>query len=178
MKADSAAAAPAEGALVERARGGDTRAFEALYRRHAGRVHALCWRLAGGDEATAQDLTQESFVRAWRSLEAFRGDSAFGTWLHRIAVNVALGQRRGRLRLAETGLEDAPELATASAAGHAMDLEAAVARLPERARHVFVLHAVEGYGHREIAELTGIAEGSSKAHLHRARQLLREYLEA
>lgn len=167
-------------ALVDAARDGDRRAFEALYRRHAGRIHALCWRLAGRDEHRAQDLTQEAFVMAWRKLGAFRGDSAFGTWLHRVTVNVALGSRRRRLRTVdrEVALECAPEPGHNPSSGDSMDLEAAIARLPERARDVFVLHAVEGYGHAEIAEMTGMAEGSSKAQLHRARQLLRSYLES
>lgn len=166
--------------LVDAARAGDRRAFEALYRRHAGRIHALCWRLAGGDEHLAQDLTQEAFVRAWRKLDAFRGDSAFATWLHRVAVNVALGDRRTRVRTVdrEVAMEHAPEPAHRVNRGGELDLEAAISRLPERARSVFVLHAVEGYGHREIAELTGMAEGSSKAQLHRARQLLRSYLDS
>lgn len=164
--------------LVDRARDGDRRAFEALYRRHAGRVHALCWRLAGGDEPLAQDLTQEAFIRAWRKLDGFRGDSAFGTWLHRVAVNVALGDRRLRVRTVdrEVPMDHAPEPGRSEDRGGEIDLEAAISRLPERARSVFVLHAVEGYGHREIAALTGMAEGSSKAQLHRARQLLRSYL--
>ena len=117
---------------------------------------------------------------AWRKLGSFRGDSAFGTWLHRVAVNVALGNRRTRLRTAdkETSLDYAPEPGTNPGRGAELDLEAAIARLPERARTVFVLHAVEGYGHAEIAGMTGMAEGSSKAQLHRARQLLRSYLES
>jgi len=178
MNAAAEAATPAtdDSLLVRRARQGDGRAFEALYRLHVGRVHALCWRLSGGREATAQDLTQETFIRAWRKLGGFRGEAAFATWLHRVAVNVALGERRSRMRRVETALEDAPEQGTTSAQPQAMDLEAAIARLPERARTVFVLHAVEGYGHREIAALTGMAEGSSKAHMHRARGLLREML--
>lgn len=166
--------------LVDRARDGDRRAFEALYRRHAGRIHALCWRLAAGDEHLAQDLTQEAFVRAWRKLDGFRGDSAFGTWLHRLAANVALGDRRSRLRTVarELPLDGVPEAAAPDRTGTGMDLEAAIGRLPERARAVFVLRAVEGYGHGEIAELTGMAEGSSKAQLHRARRILRGYLES
>lgn len=166
--------------LVDAARDGDRRAFEALYRRHAGRIHAVCWRMAGGDEHRAQDLTQEAFIQAWRKLGAFRGESAFGTWLHRVAVNTALGARRRRLRTVdrETPLESVPEPGRGGADGAGLDLEAAIATLPERARIVFVLHAVEGYAHGEIAELTGMAEGSSKAQLHRARQLLRSYLES
>lgn len=179
MNAAVEAATPAtdDSLLVRRARRGDRRAFEALYRMHVGRIHALCWRLCGGQEATAQDLTQETFVRAWRKLDGFRGDASFATWLHRVAVNVALGERRSRVRRAETALENAPEPSAVGTQPQAMDLEAAIARLPERARTVFVLHAVEGYGHREIAELTGMAEGSSKAHMHRARGLLRELLQ-
>lgn len=170
-------ASPVESELLAaRARRGDRSAFEALYRRHGARVHALCWRLAGGDQALAEDWTQEAFVQAWRKLDQFRGESRFGTWLHRVAVNVALGERRRRFKVVETDLESAPEPCTAADPGDPLDLEAAIAGLPERARQVFVLHAVEGYSHAAIGEMTGMAEGSSKAHMHRAKALLRETL--
>jgi RNA polymerase sigma-70 factor (ECF subfamily) len=172
-----------DGGLVDQARGGDRTAFESLYRRHSGRIHALVWRLCGGDSALAEDLLQESFIRAWNKLAGFRGDSRFATWLHRLSVNVALSDRRIRLRRAEreVNLQEPVERTAQGAsdlyAGERMDLEMAIAKLPERARTVLVLYDIEGYRHGEIAEMTGMAEGSSKAQLHRARRLVREELE-
>jgi RNA polymerase sigma-70 factor (ECF subfamily) len=173
---------PAEAdALVARAKAGDEEAFEALYRSHVARVFALALRLTG-DRGRAAELVQDTFVRAWEALPRFRGDSALGTWLHRIAVNVLLESRRaeGR-RLKRVVLTEEPaELerpAPEASPGTRMDLEQAIAGLPQGARVVFVLHDVEGYEHREIGRMTGIAEGTSKAQLFRARRLLREALE-
>ena len=169
--------------LVDLARTGDRGAFGKLYLRHRDRIHALLWRLAGGDHALAEDLLQESFVRAWRKLDSFRGDARFGTWLHRLSVNVALSDRRTRLRKAEkeTGMDEAVERTATGARDVTMDkhmdLEQAIAKLPERARTVLVLFDVEGLTHAEIASATGMAEGSSKAQLHRARKLVREELD-
>lgn len=172
-----------EARWVELARAGDQGAFERLYRAHCGRIYALCWRLCGNDTALAEDLVQEAFVRAWNKLDLFAGKSAFGTWLHRLAANVALSDRRTRLRKAA---HEAPhdETVERTATGDrdvstplATDLEQAVAALPERARSVLVLYDVEGYRHQEIAEMTGMAVGSSKAQLHRARKLVREALD-
>lgn len=169
---------------IRRARGGDVHAFERLYRAHLPRVYALTLRMTA-DPDRAEDLTQDAFVRAWDRLPSFRGDSAFGTWLHRLAVNVVLGDLRSRGRWAEETLEDegsaapARELRTVPAhAGEAVDLERAVAALPPRARTVLVLHDIEGYRHREIAELLGVTDGTSKAQLFRARRLLREALDS
>lgn len=171
-----------ERALVNAARGGSVPAFEALYRRHAGRVHGVVSRLVGGTGTRAEDLTQEAFVRAWQALPDFRSDAAFGTWLHRLAVNTALMDMRSRKVRAhdeadDDGLDWAGEGDTA---GHStalgMDLQRAVATLPPRARAVLVLHDVEGWKHDEIAAELGMAVGSSKAQLHRARMLLRERL--
>lgn len=167
-------------ALVERARAGDSAAFERLYRDHVGRIYALCLRLSG-DGARAEELTQDAFVRAWQKLGTFRGESAFSTWLYRLTVNLVLGERRseGR-RHARVVTEDLTEWEIAMPAvshpGEKLDLERAIAALPPGARTVFVMHEVEGYGHQEIAELTGRAEGTCKALLHRARKLLREAL--
>jgi RNA polymerase sigma-70 factor (ECF subfamily) len=175
--------AGAEARYVDAARGGDRGSFERLYRMHCDRIHALCWRLSGGDAALAEDLVQEAFIRAWNKLDLFRGDSSFGTWLHRLAANVALSDRRIRLRRVsrERPLDEAAErTATGSRdveQGLRNDLEQAIAALPERARTVLVLFDVEGYRHEEIASLTGMAVGSSKAQLHRARKLVREALE-
>jgi RNA polymerase sigma factor (sigma-70 family) len=169
--------------LVSRARTGDVAAFESLYRRHRDRIYALCWRLGGCDHGLAEDLLQEAFVRAWKKLDSFRGDSRFGTWLHRLSVNVALSDRRTRVRRTrwEVPMDETIDRAAAGQrdvnAGSRMDLERAIAVLPQRARAVLVLHDVEGYRHAEIARLTGMAVGSSKAQLHRARKLLRKELE-
>lgn len=174
--------AEAEGAWVQAASRGDTAAFEALYRRHAGRVHGVIGRLVGHHGTRAEDLTQEAFVRAWQALPAFRFESAFSTWLHRLAVNTALMDLRSqRSRPQHEGDDDAFELlGQADSAGHttalSMDLERAVASLPPRARAVLVLYDVEGWKHEEIAAELGMAVGSSKAQLHRARNLLRERL--
>lgn len=169
--------------LVERTRTGDRAAFEQLYRRHRNRIYGLLWRLAGGDAALAEDLLQEAFVRAWQKLDGFRGESRFATWLHRLSANVALSDRRIRMRRVtrETPLEGTVERVIAGErdvrAAQQIDLESAIGGLPERARTVLVLFDIEGYSHAEIAELTGMAIGSSKAQLHRARRLVRENLE-
>lgn len=165
-------------ALARSAGAGDVAAFEALYRRHAGRVHGVIARLVGGHGARAEDLTQEAFVRAWQALPSFRFESAVSTWLHRLAVNTALMELRARRsRPVADDDEDALDgLSTPDTAGRAVlgrDLERAVATLPPRARAVLVLHDVEGWKHEEIAEELGMAVGSSKAQLHRARGLLR-----
>lgn len=180
----AAESAEADVALVRSAAGGDGVAFASIYRRHAGRVHGVISRLVGGQGARAEDLTQEAFVRAWQALPKFRFESAFSTWLHRLAVNTALMElrsRRGGPRFDDD--EDAlDDVRQADSAGQAtalsMDLERAVATLPPRARAVLVLHDVEGWKHEEIAAELGMAVGSSKAQLHRARQLLRTRLGA
>ena len=169
--------------LIRRARDGDRSAFGELYRRHRDRVHGIIWRLCGGDGALAEDLLQEAFVRAWLKLDSFRGESRFTTWLYRLAVNVALTDRRMRKRRFEREVElqgHVERTATGARdvyAGKRMDLEKAIARLPERARIVLVLYDIEGYSHAEISEIAGMAVGSSKAQLHRARKLIREELD-
>jgi RNA polymerase sigma-70 factor (ECF subfamily) len=165
--------------LVRSAAAGDMRAFEALYRRHAARVHGAVWRLSGMNQARAEELTQEAFVRAWQKLDSFRHESAFSTWLHRLAVNVALMDLRGRDpedTVEADVLEAAFDPLTPFCAGERADLEQAVAKLPPRARAVLVLHVVEGWKHEEIGRELGMAVGSSKAQLHRARGLLRAML--
>ena len=166
-----------DGDLVRRARAGDLPAFEELYRRHIDKIFGLCLRMVA-NRAWAEDLSQESFVRAWQKLASFRGQSAFATWLHRLTVNVVLGDLRGSHRRQKHLEAEPPESrpTVSSHLGQAVDLERAIASLPQRARKVFLLYDVEGYRHREIAALTGISEGTSKAHLHRARKLLREAL--
>lgn len=173
-------ASSSEATLVGRAARGDIGAFEELYRANSGRVYVLCLRMTG-DPALAEELAQEAFVRAWQKLGSFRGASAFSTWLHRVTVNVVLGHRRSTAR-SETRLQVVgDDLQGGAGAGDAspaesIDLERAIAALPDGARTVFVLHDVEGYRHREIARLTGIAVGTSKAQLHRARRILRKAL--
>jgi RNA polymerase sigma-70 factor (ECF subfamily) len=164
---------------VARAAAGDQAAFERLYRGHVGRVYALAVRLVGAPEA--EDLTQEVFIRAWSKLGTFKGEAKFGTWLHRLAVNhilsrrTVLKRREDRHATGDSLLERmfAPRQ---KAPGARLDLEAAMRTLPRRAREVFVLYDVEGYGHDEIAATLGVSVGTSKSQLHRARMLLREQL--
>jgi RNA polymerase sigma-70 factor (ECF subfamily) len=188
----------ADARLVERARTGDVGAFEHVYRREVGRVFALCLRMTA-DAVRARELTQSVFVRAWDRLGSFRGDSQLSSWLHRIAVNEVLTEartdrrRRARVVLAEDQssivMDDGgDELgASSNAPGRTgitlpedietrMDLERAIAGLPPGARTVFVLHDIEGYRHEEISRMTGSAEGTLRAQLHRARKLLMEAL--
>ena len=170
---------------VALAAAGDRHAFERVYRAHVDRVYSVCVRMTA-DRAMAEELTQDTFVRAWDKLALFRGESSFGTWLHRLAVNVVLNARKaeGRLRrhvpASTDAREDEPGIQVATtltfAPGEWMDIEQAIARLPKGARRVFVLHDVEGYRHEEIGEMLGITAGGSKAQLHRARMLLREAL--
>lgn len=167
---------------VRLAQAGDQDAFHALYREHVGRVFAVCLRLTG-DRGAAEDRTQDVFIQAWRRLGTFRGDSAFGSWLYRLTINVVLNERRAtRRRLARVeAVEDPGALERprgGAGPGEALDLERAIARLPEGARMVFVLHDVDGYRHEEIGTMLHIATGTSKAQLFRARRLLREMLEA
>jgi RNA polymerase sigma-70 factor, ECF subfamily len=166
-----------EGALVERARNGDTRAFERLYREHAGRVYGLCLRMTR-EPHLAEDCTQETFINAWRALGKFETRSSLGTWLHRIAVNVALGKRRkaGEVEAPLDEEEGAGSEWTLETPVEVHEIESAIAALPEGARDALVLHALYGYSHLEAAQMLGIAEGTCKAQLHRARRLLRERL--
>ncbi len=162
---------------------GDRRAFERLYRAHVNRIFSLCTRMAG-DRQKAEELTQDVFVRAWDKLAQFRGESAFGTWLHRMAVNVVLNDRQAEQRRREQhddGIEDLDRLSYGDVRplpvpGLSIDLETAIATLPPGARKVFVLHDVEGYTHEEIGEMLGVTAGGCKAQLHRARMLLRQVL--
>lgn len=157
---------------------GDASAFERLYRAHVARIHSLARRMIDADEA--DDVTQDIFVRAWEKLATFRGEAAFGTWLHRLAVNVILARRKtvgiSRQRhdpregaLDELGAKPArPDLG--------VDFEEAMATLPVKAKQVFVLHDVEGYTHEEIATMLDIVPGTSKSQLHHARMALRRHL--
>jgi len=162
--------------LVEMAQRNDSRAYEQLYKLHVGRVFALCVRLCK-DRDMAEDLTQEAFVQAWRKLAQFRGDSAFGSWLYRIATNTTLSYLRKQSPfLNSLDIDDVPEPEYRETSDEQIGLETAISELPDGARAVFVLYSLEGYTHDEISKLLGIAQGSSKAQLHRARQLLKRSL--
>jgi RNA polymerase sigma-70 factor (ECF subfamily) len=167
--------------LVEAAVSGSVAAFESLYRLHLGRVYGLCLRMTGHRE-TAEDCAQEAFIQAWRNLPRFQARASFGTWLHRIAVNAVLGQARrrservGKDASIEDELADTLPDGSVGDTGAGMDVEAAIARLPPGARHVLVLAGVYGYSHEETADMLGVAVGTCKAQLHRARQLLGQRL--
>ncbi len=170
-----------EGALVERARSGDTRAFERLYREHVGKVYGLCLRMTR-DTALAEDCTQETFINAWRALDRFETRSSLGTWLHRIAVNAALAKRRKATPVvvdsetAEVEDEGVETEWTLETPLEVREIEKAIEELPDGARDVLVLYGIYGYSHSEAAEMLGVAEGTCKAQLHRARGLLRARL--
>ena len=166
-----------EQALVQRACAGDARAFERLYREHAGRVYGLCLRMTR-DAQLAEDCVQDTFINAWRALPRFEVRSSLSTWLHRIAVNVSLAKRR-KSSPAEPLPEDDEGVAadwTLETPVEVQEIETAIEGLPDGARDALVLHALYGYSHGEAAHMLGIAEGTCKAQLHRARQLLRERL--
>jgi len=170
--------AAARAALDERraiaaAAAGSRPAFERLYRLHAGRVHALCMRLTGHRE-TAEDCVQETFISAWRALPRFEARSAFATWLHRIAVNAVMARHRARAQAHETAASEAGTAFESQAAEDTppLDLEAAIGALPAGARQVLVLVGIYGFSHEEAADTLNIAVGTSKAQLHRARQIL------
>lgn len=165
-----------ESLLVAAAQSGDRQAFAELYRRHAGALMPMLWRLAGGDRPLAEDWLQDAFIRAWGKLDQVRDRAAFGGWLRRLAANIALAdRRRGRLATVDTEVEaGAPEPPWPAAD---LDLERAIAALPDRARQVLVLFHLSDLGHAEIAEALGVDVGTSKAQLHRARKLIKEALQ-
>ena len=171
-------------ALVDRCRKGDLGAFEELYRQHAGRLYSVACRMVG-NPSDAEDLLQEIFLSAHRKLDSFRGDSALGTWLYRLATNLCLDHLRSRAARTsqltgtlddEPGLADAGSRTLADSALTRMDLERALAQLPDGCRAAFVLHDIEGLEHKEVADALGIAEGTSKSQVHKARLRLRALL--
>jgi RNA polymerase sigma-70 factor (ECF subfamily) len=173
------AADPTDTDDVRAAAAGDRQAFQRLYRLHVDRIYGAVYRLAGYDHARAEDLTQDAFVRAWQKLAGFRHESAFSTWLYRLAVNVALMDIRSRgadpvSMMDEDSIPDHGE--TPFCAAEREELERAIGKLPPRARAVLVLHDIEGWRHEDIGAELGMAVGSSKAQLHRARGLLRKVL--
>lgn len=164
--------------LIESARQGDRHAFQQIYQQHIGQVYALCFRLTG-DRGYAEEAAQEVFIQVWQKLGNFKGDSKFSTWLHSVTSNVAISylrKQKGWLQkmfnLEDSAVADIPN---DNLTGE-IDLDAIIVRLPERARIVFVLHAIEGYRHEEIAQRMNIAVGSSKAQFHRAKQLLKDWM--
>ena len=171
------------GALVKSAQAGDTKAFERLYRLHSGRVLGLCLRMIRERDA-AEDCVQQTFIQAWRHLDRFESRSAFSTWLHGIAVNAVLSHKRSNKSWlqfedslpdefeGESAVQDAKSFDT----GDAVDIEAALRTLPDGARYVVVLQAIYGYSHEEVSAMLGIAVGTCKAQLHRARRMLRHKL--
>jgi RNA polymerase sigma-70 factor (ECF subfamily) len=163
---------------VALAAAGDVSAFERVYQTHLPRVHSLVRRMTGGRDA--DELTQDVFVRVWQKLASFRGEAAFSTWLHRLAVNVVIERFRSET-LRRQRLRDGEDIFDRIAAPTrsrdlSLDFETALAKLPDGAREIFVLHDVEGYKHHEIASLLDISAGTSKAQLHRARMMLRRHL--
>ena len=167
-------------AVVRRAQAGNVDAFELVYRAHATAIHALCRRMCG-DDVEAKELVQDVFVRAWERLRSFRGQSSLGTWLHRLAVNAVLERWRSAKRESLRMIDDPDGLELGASApmdlDTAMDVADATAKLPAGARIVFVLHDIEGYSHDEIATMTGIAAGTSRAQLFRARRALARMLD-
>jgi RNA polymerase sigma-70 factor, ECF subfamily len=171
----------AEGLLVDRCRRGDPGAFEEIYRRHAPRVYSLAYRLTGS-LADAEDLLQEAFLLIHRKLDSFKGDSALGTWIYRLATNCCVDFLRSRQHREDQATDTLDEAlpptprATGALRVEHLDLERAIARLPPGYRSAFVLHDVEGFGHNEVAAMLGIAEGTSKSQVHKARMRLRDLL--
>ena len=164
--------------LIQAVQGGDKQAYNRLYREYIGQVYGLCYRLTG-EKMLAEDAAQEVFIQLWRKIGNFKGDSKFSTWLHTVTSNITISyirKQKGWLQKMFT-IEDSVAINTvAEESSSSVDLESYVVRLPERARIVFVLHAIEGYRHQEIATMTGMAVGSSKAQFHRAKQLLKEWM--
>ena len=191
IAAHSNAAELSEVEAIRLAQQGDERGFETIYRLHSQRVYALCLRMMRGNAAEAEDLTQESFMQLFRKINTFRGESAFSTWLHRLAFNVVLMRLR-RHSFQVSSLDEMLEPGEKTAgllqkhigsrdlrlAGSAdrMDLERALEQLPPGYKAVFILHDVQGYQHREIAAIRGCTLGNSKSQLHKARARLRRLL--
>jgi RNA polymerase sigma-70 factor (ECF subfamily) len=170
-----------EANLIAKCQDGDLDAFETIYRRHSPSLYSLTCRMVG-DRAEAEDLLQEIFLQAHNKLSSFEGRAAFGTWLYRLAVNRCLDHLRSAARQRQSvtkSLDESPELVVAQeTTGHRLDLESAILQLPSSYRSAFLLYDVEGLGHREVADILGVAEGTSKSLVHKARFKLRELLGA
>lgn len=166
--------------LVLRCKNGDHTAYEKLYRANVGKVYALCMRMCGQKEL-AEDLTQEAFIRAWQKLDTFRGDSAFSSWLYRLTSNVVIGQLRKGSKWHEESFDDHAHqeiLGVQRIDNHRADIEKALQGLSDKARSVLIMYEYLGYQHNEISEITGMAVGTSKTHLHRARTYLAKRADA
>ena len=168
--------------LIKEARGGSSAAFRELYEMHVNRIYAVCLRYSQ-DTDMADELTQEVFIKAWEKLDSFHFESKFSSWLYSIATNQFLMQKRSQKRFSERvtqygeiQLRENPLLKPSVSNDYSIDVENALAKLPPQARLAFVLHDIEGYKHHEISEIMNIEVGTSKAHLHRARKMLREEL--
>lgn len=161
--------------LIHASQRGNLKAFQHLHSLFVNRAYTVCFRLLA-DVQKAEDACQETFIKVWQQLPNFRGESSFATWLHSIATRTAIDAWRKDKILRLVDEVEADEQAASEENGISNDLEQAIAQLPRQARAVFVLFAIEGYTHKEIAQLLMIAEGSSKAHYHRARQILQESL--
>jgi RNA polymerase sigma-70 factor, ECF subfamily len=169
----------AELAVIRAAQQGDRQAYNKLYHQYVGQVYGLCFRLTG-EKMLAEDATQEVFIQLWRKLGNYQGDSKFSTWLHSVTSNITISYIRKQRGWWQRmfNIEDSEAMhAEAEQSGVHIDLEAYIARLPERARIVFVLHAIEGYRHEDIAKMTDMAVGSSKAQFHRAKELIKEWMD-
>jgi RNA polymerase sigma-70 factor (ECF subfamily) len=173
----------ADARMVARMRAGDLAAFEDIYRQHSVRLYNLAWRMLGGHE-DAEDVLQEVFLLAFRKLDGFKGESSLGTWLYRLAMNLCLDRLRSRTARNDRRTEPLDQqqfpvrVTTGDTAFGRIDLERAVASLPDGARAAFLLHDVEGFDHREVGAILGISEGTSKSQVHKARLKIREYLVA
>lgn len=165
-------------ALIESVKRGELNAYHDFYSRYVGRVYALCYRLTG-DRGMAEDATQEVFIQLWQKLANYNGNSRFTTWLHSVTANITISYMRKQKSWIKRvlSIEEGYKEPVAPVEGRSLELEPLITRLPERARLVFVLHAIEGYRHEEVAEMTGMAVGSSKAQFHRAKQLMREWID-
>ena len=164
--------------LIQSVQRGDRQAYQKLYQTYIGQVYALCMRLTG-DKGMAEDATQEVFIQLWRKIGNYNGDSKFSTWLHSVTSNITISYIRKQKGWVQRmfNIEDSEAMnAPAESSTDSIDLDGYVSRLPERARIVFVLHAIEGYRHEDIASMMNMAVGSSKAQFHRAKQLLKEWM--
>lgn len=163
---------------ITRTQQGDQQAFHQLYELYHRRIYALCWRMLA-DKSSAEDVCQEVFVQVWQKISNFRGESKFSTWLHSVATNIVLGHLRKHKNWIQRvfSIEDNPQEEVSIAMAELPELDKQIMKLPERARLVFVLFAVEGYRHEEIAKMLGMAVGSSKSQYHRARNLLQEWVD-
>lgn len=168
-----------ESSLIAQSKAGDKDAFKALYNMHVDKVYGLCWRLCA-DKSQAEDATQEVFIQLWTKIANFKGDSQFSTWLHSVASNITISYIRKQKSWWQkmVNIENSQQMyKEAESDLFDTELEKWIFRLPERARIVFVMHAIEGYRHEQIADTLDIALGTSKAQFHRAKQLIEEWMD-